>query len=86
MKMLYLNARILINKILELDFILKEAGNNINLIAVTKSWFKDNEIQPSSLQMAGFSRHSFERSRPKRSAGGVTIYIRNNLEFAEKYK
>jgi hypothetical protein len=57
MKMLYLNARILINKMVELDFILKEAGSNINLIAVTESWFKDNEIQPSYLQVA---RHSFE--------------------------
>jgi hypothetical protein len=39
MKMLYLNARSLINKMVELDFILKEAGNNINLIAATDSWF-----------------------------------------------
>jgi hypothetical protein len=62
-------------------FILKEAGNNINLI---ECWFKDNDIQPPYLQMAGFSLVT--ASRPERSAGGVTIYIRNNLEFAEKYK
>jgi hypothetical protein len=47
MKMLYLNARSLIHKMVELDFILKETGKNINLIASTESWFKDNEIQLS---------------------------------------
>jgi hypothetical protein len=85
MKILYLNARrSLINKMVEPDFILKEAGNNINLIAVTESWFKNNEIQPSYLQVTGFSLVT--ASRTERSAGGVAIYIRNNLEFAEKYK
>jgi hypothetical protein len=34
------------NKMVELDFILKEAGHNINVSAVTECWFKDNEIQP----------------------------------------
>jgi hypothetical protein len=62
----------------EFNFILQEVGNNINLIAVTESWYKDNGIQLSYL-VAGFSLVT--ASRPERSAGGVAIYIRNNMEF-----
>jgi hypothetical protein len=64
----------------ELGFILKEAENKVNLIAVTDFWFKDNEIQLSYVQVTGF--YLATASRPEQSAGGVAIYIRNNLEFA----
>jgi hypothetical protein len=57
----------------DFDFILKEVGNNINLIAVTESWYKDNKIQQLSYLVAGFSLVT--ASRPERSAGGVAIYI-----------
>ena len=76
-KCLYFNARSLVNKIKELELLVK--SENADIIGVTETWLNTN-ILDSEMSMEGYSLLRKDRSDNRRG-GGVALYIRNDINF-----
>src|SRR5580698_878275 len=74
-KCLYFNARSLVNKIKELELLVK--SENADIIGVTETWLNTN-ILDSEMSMEGYSLLRKDMSDNRRG-GGVALYIRNYI-------
>lgn len=76
-KLLYLNARSLINKTSDLKFILDEIKNYICVIAISETWLNDNDTK-----YFNFSGYNAEFAcRPNKRGGGAGFLILENLKY-----
>lgn len=80
-KMLYLNARSLRNKVDELQVILKLIKAKIHVIIISESWINNDDIQ-------FFNFYGYQSEfvyRPNRTGGGAAILIQDKYEYKVEY-
>ena len=75
---LYLNARSLRNSINDLQEFIDAQPFRIDIIIVTESWLKENEVQYFNL----IPYHAFHSTRKVKVGGGVAIYIHKHFDNA----
>jgi len=76
-KCLYLNARSLVNKIMELELLVR--SENIDIIGITETWLNSN-ILDSEMSIEGYTLVRKDRGGNRRG-GGVAFYIRNEINI-----
>ena len=76
LKILHHNVQSLNNKLLELSISLSSDDTNADVLCFTEQWLRENEI--SSVYIDQFKLVS-SFSRPTRTGGGSSIFVRNFL-------
>ena len=77
LKCLYFNARSIVNKIQELELLVK--NENIDIVGITETWLNVN-ILDSEMNIEGYTLLRKDRGENRRG-GGVALYIRNDISF-----
>lgn len=77
LKCLYFNARSIVNKIQELELLVK--NENIDIVGITETWLNVN-ILDSEMNIEGYTLLRKDRGDNRRG-GGVALYIRNDISF-----
>ena len=73
----YFNARSVVNKLIELDLLLKE--DRPDVVGITETWLH-NGIDDSELNFEGYTLFRTDRNNLfKQKGGGVALFIKDNL-------
>lgn len=76
LKLLYLNARSIKNKLEEITFIFNTFKTDIHIIAITEAWVRVGEEQ--FYDFDGYTAHY--SGRTNRGGGGVAVLVKNNIK------
>lgn len=76
-KILYLNARSLINKTSDIKYILDEIKNSVCVVGISETWLNENDVK-----YFNFSGYNAEFAcRPNKKGGGAGILILEDLKY-----
>ena len=82
-KCVYFNARSIVNKLPELELLVK--GENIDVLGISETWLFD-DVSDGEISFNGYSLFRCDRNDPvKTRGGGVLLYIRNELNPSQVY-
>lgn len=77
LKVIYFNARSLVNKHEELELYMRE--ENVDIVGITETWLNESIID-SEVNISGYTLFRKDRkSESKTRGGGVALYVRNNI-------
>ncbi len=79
LKMMYLNAQSLSNKIEDVERLISQLKDELHIIAVTETWFANNISKKQII--TNFNKIS--AFRPNRTGGGASIYVNKSMSFRE---